>query len=230
MPENMLQERDVMVVMRDGVRIAADIYRPGAPGRFPVLYTCAMHNKDLQRVEIVENLKVGQPAWSTMWYGILEAGDSKRFVANGYVHVIGQVRGGHKSEGMPDQGDEWDEYDVFEWICAQPWCDGNIGMVGLSGFAGRAMEGGRAAASGAQGHLPSRRNWRLYGGPVGFREAHPGWGHRHHVLSLGPEQQHAHGTIGTPPELPPPVEEAWQKAMQNQSGLHDARANLYTTC
>ena len=37
MPENMLQERDVMVVMRDGVRIAADIYRPGAPGRFPAL-------------------------------------------------------------------------------------------------------------------------------------------------------------------------------------------------
>jgi predicted acyl esterase len=45
---------------------------------------------------------------------VLEAGDSKRFVANGYVHVIAQMGGGHKSEGLPGQGDWRDEYDTID--------------------------------------------------------------------------------------------------------------------
>ena len=36
--ENMIQERDVMVEMRDGVHLAADIYRPKSEGAYPVLY------------------------------------------------------------------------------------------------------------------------------------------------------------------------------------------------
>ena len=61
----MIKDYDLAVSMRDGVTLRVDVYRPEAPGKFPVLYTCAMHNKDLQRVEVAENLKVGQPAWST---------------------------------------------------------------------------------------------------------------------------------------------------------------------
>ena len=76
----MIKEYDLPVCMRDGVNLRVDVYRPDAAGQFPVLYTCAMHNKDLQRVEVAENLKVGQPAWSTQWYGVIEGGDSKRFV------------------------------------------------------------------------------------------------------------------------------------------------------
>ena len=62
--DTMIKEYDLPVPMRDGVNLRVDVYRPDAPGTFPVLYTCAMHNKDLQRVEVAENLKVGQPAWS----------------------------------------------------------------------------------------------------------------------------------------------------------------------
>ncbi|MBI5440754.1 MAG: CocE/NonD family hydrolase [Deltaproteobacteria bacterium] len=209
----MIKEYDVPVTMRDGIKLRVDVYRPDAPGRFPVLYTCAMHNKDLQRVEVAENLKVPQPAWSTMWYGVIEGGDSKRFVANGYVHVIGQVRGGHKSEGIPFQNDEWDHYDTFEWLVAQPWCDGNIGMVGLSAFAG---EQWRAAA---QNHPALKAIFPLdaggaYGGLIGFREMHPGG-----VLQTMPYHidlfNSFHGHQGTPPELPPPVEAAWQRAMSD---------------
>lgn len=43
----MIEERDVMVPMRDGVRIAVGIYRPDAPGKFPALLAFALHNKDL---------------------------------------------------------------------------------------------------------------------------------------------------------------------------------------
>ncbi len=75
--DTMIKEYDLPVPMRDGVNLVVDVYRPDAPGTYPVLYACAMHNKDLQRVEVAENLKVGQPAWSTQWYGLIEAGDSQ---------------------------------------------------------------------------------------------------------------------------------------------------------
>ena len=90
--ENMIQERDVMVPMRDGVRLAVDVYRPKAAGAHPVLYTCAVHNKDLQRPEIAEALPP-QPAYASLWYGVVEGGDTKRLVANGYAHVIAELRG-----------------------------------------------------------------------------------------------------------------------------------------
>jgi putative CocE/NonD family hydrolase len=132
--EKMIQERDIMVPMRDGVKVAVGIYRPDAQGKFPVIYTNAMHNKDLQRPDIAEALNP-QPAYSPMWYGVIEGGDTKRFVSNGYVHVIAQLRGVGKSEGNMCE-DEWDHYDLIEWIAGQPWCDGNVGMVGISAYAG----------------------------------------------------------------------------------------------
>jgi uncharacterized protein len=221
--DNLVKEYDLPVRMRDGVTLRVDIYRPDAPGRFPVLYTCAMHNKDLQRVEVAENLKVGQPAWSSQWYGVIEGGDSKRFVANGYVHVISQVRGGHKSEGQLGVNDEWDHYDTIEWITNQSWCDGNVGMVGLSAFA---AEQWRAAA---QGHPGLKAIFPLdaggcYGGLEGFRDQHPGG-----VIQTMPYHIGLYNSlrtkIGTPPELPPPVEEAWKTAMQNPDYM--MYVNLY---
>ena len=211
--ETMIKEYDLPVPMRDGITLRVDVYRPDAPGKFPVLYTCGMHNKDLQRVEVAENLKVGQPAWSTQWYGVVEAGDSKRLVANGYVHVIGQVRGGHKSEGRFGVGDDWDHYDAIEWITRQPWCDGNVGMAGISAFAN---EQWRAAA---QGHPALKAIFPLdsggcYGGLEGFRDQHPGGVIQTMPYHIGLNNS-MHTNIDTPPELPPPLDEAWQAAMQN---------------
>jgi hypothetical protein len=44
----MIEERDVRIPMRDGVRVALDVYRPEGEGPFPVLYATSMHNEDLQ--------------------------------------------------------------------------------------------------------------------------------------------------------------------------------------
>ena len=44
----MIEERDISVAMRDGTRLAVDVYRPDAPGKYPVLYASALHNKDIQ--------------------------------------------------------------------------------------------------------------------------------------------------------------------------------------
>src|SRR5664279_2726782 len=43
----MVVDKDVMVTMRDGVRVAVDVYRPDAPGRFPSLYATSPFQKDL---------------------------------------------------------------------------------------------------------------------------------------------------------------------------------------
>jgi predicted acyl esterase len=44
----MIEERDIVVTMRDGIRLAVDVYRPDGPGKYPVLYACALHNKEIR--------------------------------------------------------------------------------------------------------------------------------------------------------------------------------------
>ena len=70
--------------------------------------------------------------------GPIEAGDPNFFVRRGYVHVVASVRGTGKSGGKyPFMGppEPQDGCEVIEWIAAQPWCDGNVGMFGVSYFA-----------------------------------------------------------------------------------------------
>ena len=62
-------------------------------------------------------------------------------VSEGYVHVIGDLRGSGASEGEHignyNAGGVslgQDAYDFIEWVAAQPWCDGNVGMIGISYF------------------------------------------------------------------------------------------------
>lgn len=125
---------DIMVPTRDDKRIAVDIYRPDAPGKFPALFAFAFHNKILQGQEVIEACN-NQPAWSPLWTGPAEGGDSKYFTSRGYVHVIGNQRGyGNSSPGNAFAEGKTDAYDVIEWIAQQPWCDGNVGMVGISAF------------------------------------------------------------------------------------------------
>ena len=120
----------------------------------------AIYNKDIQGPDMAEALPP-QPAWSPLWTGPMEAGDTKFFVSRGYVHVIGSPRGVGKSEGGGSR--EWDCYDLIEWIAAQPWCDGNVGMVGISGFGAEQLAVGQKAAAAPEGDLSvrfARRLWR----------------------------------------------------------------------
>ena len=77
--EGMIQDRDVMVSMRDGVHLCVDVYRPDAQGKFPVLLAFAGHNKDMQRPEACE-ASGPQPVCSPFWFGLHEAGDTRFFV------------------------------------------------------------------------------------------------------------------------------------------------------
>ena len=90
LPEDTIVERDVMVTMRDGVRIACDVYRPKAPGQYPVLFAASPYIKD----------SVDLP--SSSMYRYRETGDIGKWVGRGYAYVHADVRGSGKSEGTYD--------------------------------------------------------------------------------------------------------------------------------
>ena len=123
------RDDDVAVPMRDGINLLADIHRPVEPGRYPVLVAASPYPRQIQ--------DLGAPA------GFVEAGASDFFAPRGYVHVIANLRGTGGSGGVFgffDGQERRDMYDLVEWAAAQPWSDGNVGMVGISYFAGTQME------------------------------------------------------------------------------------------
>ena len=133
------KEKDIMVPVRDGVRIAVDVYRPDVEGeKFPALLAWGMWGKDLQ--EAVGWLAdEPQPYYdSPFWDGTMEAGNYNYTVPRGYAHVIPEPRGIGNSEGFGTFG-IWDPYDIIEWIAAQPWCNGKVGMLGPSSYSASQM-------------------------------------------------------------------------------------------
>lgn len=96
-----------MVAMRDGVKLATDVYLPEGKGRWPVVLTRTPYGKGN-----------GDPLWTN----------------NGYVFVAQDCRGRFKSEGKyaPFMDDHLDGYDTIEWIAKQPWSNGKVGMTGGS--------------------------------------------------------------------------------------------------
>ena len=100
------------VRMRDGVELSADIYRPDASGRFPVIINRTPYTKTSR-----SNLNI-----------------AKHFVSNGYVFVQMDVRGRGDSDGkfVPYVSDGQDGYDAIEWCAGQEWSTGKVGTLGGS--------------------------------------------------------------------------------------------------
>jgi len=98
--------------MRDGVRLSVDVFQPKRDGRFPaiLIITPYSNNPGYQ----------GRGSW---------------FAQRGYVVAVADSRGRNDSEGTWDPFSpkhKTDGYDLVEWLAAQPWCDGRVGMMGLS--------------------------------------------------------------------------------------------------
>jgi uncharacterized protein len=120
--------RDVMVTMRDGIRLATDIYLPrrrASGERFPVILERTPYDK---LAPSRSELRVG--AGAPMSRETVAA----YFVRHGYALIYQDCRGRHRSEGVfakyVDEGP--DGYDACAWIVGQPWSDGRIGTMGLS--------------------------------------------------------------------------------------------------
>ena len=103
-------ERNVPAKMRDGVTLRADIYRPKAEGKFPVLLERTPYDKA-----------------GPMGFGL-------RAAARGYVVIAQDVRGRFESEGewYPFKNESQDGYDTVEWAAALPYSNGKVGMFGGS--------------------------------------------------------------------------------------------------
>ncbi|MER5688158.1 CocE/NonD family hydrolase [Streptomyces sp. NPDC002205] len=130
--------KDLRVPMRDGVELAVDAYQGQDDKPRPALIAMSAYGKELQALALTTP---PQRRPSPMWDGCIEAGDIARVVKEDYVHVIGDMRGTGDSDGVMignynfggvSQGQ--DLYDLVEWVAAQPWCDGNVGMIGISYF------------------------------------------------------------------------------------------------
>lgn len=130
--------KDLAVPMRDGVQLAGDAYASDFSTPRPALVALSPYGKELQALALT---MPPQRRPSPLWDGCIEAGDIARVVDNGYVHVIGDLRGSGYSEG--DHIGNYnaggvslgeDAHDFIEWVAAQPWCDGNVGMIGISYF------------------------------------------------------------------------------------------------
>ena len=133
------KEKDLRVAVRDGVRLAVDVYRPDVEGeKFPALLAWGMWGKDTQ--EAIGWLADKPQAYydTPFWDGTMEAGDYNYTVPRGYAHVIPDPRGIGDSEGYGTFS-IWDTYDVIEWIAAQPWCNGKVGMLGPSSYSASQM-------------------------------------------------------------------------------------------
>lgn len=123
----MMVEEDIFVTMRDGVQIALRIYRPEGDGAFPALFAASPYQyetDDLPHSAMFLWREVGPVQWYVEQHG--------------YAYIRADVRGSGKSEGiynLLDETEQWDYYELIEWIAAQPWCDGNVGGLGQSYYA-----------------------------------------------------------------------------------------------
>ena len=106
-------ERGVDVKMRDGVILRGDIFRPDAEGKFPVL---------------LERTPYRRATWG------FEVNFAQRAASRGYVVFLQDVRGRYTSDGewYPFLHESEDGYDTIEWIAAQPYSNGKVGMFGGS--------------------------------------------------------------------------------------------------
>lgn len=134
----MVVRKDLRVPMRDGVVLAADAYHDAGDEPRPALVALSPYGKELQALALTIP---PQRRPSPLWDGCIEAGDIARVVKEGYVHVIGDVRGsgasdgehiGNYNAGGVSLGQ--DAYDLIEWVAVQPWCNGVVGMIGISYF------------------------------------------------------------------------------------------------
>jgi len=122
----MIEEKDVLIRVRDGMNMAARIYRPEGAGPFPTLFATSPYRYD-------NNTLPAQPMF--LWR---ETGPIEWYVDNGYAYVHADVRGTGRSEGEFEflgRREQTDLYDVIEWIGGQSWSNGKVGGIGQSYYA-----------------------------------------------------------------------------------------------
>ena len=183
-----LTEPDVQVPMRDGVQMAAHVFRPDADGRFPGILLRTPYDRPKSGFE--------------------------RYVRAGYAVVTMDSRGRYGSEGdwvpftVEHTGDAEDGYDSVEWLAAQPWCDGSVGTLGASYNAYMQWQLAKLRPP----HLVAMCAYTIplelteVDWPGGFR---PGRRIKWWLTSMAPDLRRRHGL--PPPHTPEQARQEWDK-------------------
>ncbi len=139
--DEVIVEDDVGVVVRDGTRLSARVFRPASEGTFPVIMALTAYGKDRgpdQYPAAIEHAQLPGFEFGTIevseWTS-WEAPDPATWVPLGYAVVYLDVRGYFDSEGeasVISPQDGVDFYDAIEWAGAQEWSNGNVGLMGVS--------------------------------------------------------------------------------------------------
>ena len=145
-PYELLVENDIAVPMNDGNILRANIHRPKAEGRFPVVMTHGVYGKDVhfadgfapqwKRLNEIYPELTGKE--STGKYLRWEVADPERWVPEGYIIITVDARGTGKSSGYLDPRSPreiQDFYECIEWAADQSWCNGKVGLLGISYYA-----------------------------------------------------------------------------------------------
>jgi predicted acyl esterase len=136
---------DVPIEMDDGLTLRADIFRPVAEGRYPVLVSYGPYGKGLAfqdgyktAWEIMARDFPDTVAGSTNKYQNWEVADPEKWVPDGYVCIRVDSRGAGRSPGYLDHNNARENRDFYlciEWVAKQPWCNGKVGLNGISYYA-----------------------------------------------------------------------------------------------
>jgi predicted acyl esterase len=139
--DGMRIERDVAVKMRDGVTIYVDIYRPdGANTNLPAIvsYASGKEPQDRERRGVPHHGGSEWGLYDVSKYAMGEGPDPVYWCKYGYAIVNTDYRGARHSGGIGQlygtQGGR-DVHDLVEWLAAQDWSNGKIGMAGNSQLA-----------------------------------------------------------------------------------------------
>lgn len=143
-PADVRKDEDAEIAVRDGTILRANAYRPADGTPVPAIVCAHPYGKDdlphrsgRGRARLNPQYRImRQPgpvriSAETGW----EAPDPAFWVPHGFAVVNLDLRGAGRSDGVgsllsEQEGD--DIHDVIEWVAAQPWCDGNVGMLGVS--------------------------------------------------------------------------------------------------
>ena len=133
---------DVAIVMDDGLVLRADVFRPPAAGKYPVIlsygpYAKGLHFEDgypsawRRMVETHPDVAAGSSNKYQNW----EVVDPEKWVPDGYAVVRVDSRGTGRSPGYIDHfspRETQDFHDCIEWAGVQAWSNGKVGLNGIS--------------------------------------------------------------------------------------------------
>jgi len=148
------------VTVRDGTRLAVDIHLPEGRQKGEALPTLVIFTPYYRR------FKIDRPSLPEVEASPNTGQYRDFFVPHGYAVVVVDVRGTGASFGSRDgfrsPVERQDYYDVVDWVVGQPWCDGNIGSIGISYVGAAACFLATTGHSAVKAVIPTFAVWDTY--------------------------------------------------------------------